>query len=227
MCPACPRVAGRVREERWKFSRSPSSAARDARPADDIFAYPGCPQPVPSRSACPGPDPRKRRGRRHPLAGLLAVGIAAVIAGSRSRRRGRRGAAARGGTPPMIPLAVLQPVIDAFGVAPRIEAMLPAGVRAASLRSVPCWPACAWPRPITGPRRPRPPGADLAQRGRPAAARRHHWLEERPARTHLPANRAHLRSGHRRACQGRTRRAAVRALQAFCDDLREASTMSQ
>jgi hypothetical protein len=30
------------------------------------------------------PDPRRRRGRRHPLAGLLAVGIAAVIAGSRS-----------------------------------------------------------------------------------------------------------------------------------------------
>jgi predicted transposase YbfD/YdcC len=30
------------------------------------------------------PDSRKRRGRRHPLAGLLAVGIAAVIAGSRS-----------------------------------------------------------------------------------------------------------------------------------------------
>src|SRR5579862_6557628 len=30
------------------------------------------------------PDPRKRRGRRHVLAGLLAVGIAAVVAGSRS-----------------------------------------------------------------------------------------------------------------------------------------------
>ena len=30
------------------------------------------------------PDPRKRRGLRHALAGLLAVGIAAVIAGSRS-----------------------------------------------------------------------------------------------------------------------------------------------
>ena len=30
------------------------------------------------------PDPRKRRGRRHALAGLLAMGIAAVIAGSRS-----------------------------------------------------------------------------------------------------------------------------------------------
>ena len=30
------------------------------------------------------PDPRKRCGRRHPLAGLLAVGVAAVIAGSTS-----------------------------------------------------------------------------------------------------------------------------------------------
>jgi DDE_Tnp_1-associated len=30
------------------------------------------------------PDPRKKRGLRHPLAGLLAVGIAAVVAGSRS-----------------------------------------------------------------------------------------------------------------------------------------------
>ena len=30
------------------------------------------------------PDPRKRRGRRHSLTGLLAVGIAAVTAGSRS-----------------------------------------------------------------------------------------------------------------------------------------------
>lgn len=30
------------------------------------------------------PDPRNRRGRGHSLAGLLAVGIAAVIAGARS-----------------------------------------------------------------------------------------------------------------------------------------------
>lgn len=30
------------------------------------------------------PDPRKARGRRHPLSGLLAVGIAAVTAGARS-----------------------------------------------------------------------------------------------------------------------------------------------
>jgi hypothetical protein len=34
----------------------------------------------------------------------------------------------------MIPLAVLQPVIDASGVAPRIEVMLPAGVRARQLK---------------------------------------------------------------------------------------------
>ena len=85
MCPACPRVVGGVRAERWKFSRSPSSAPRDARP------------PMPSSpitaTACSqylldllprSPDPRKRRGRRHPLAGLLAVGIAAVAAGARS-----------------------------------------------------------------------------------------------------------------------------------------------
>ena len=45
------------------------------------------------------PDPRKRRGRRHPLAGLLAAGIAAVIAGSRSFAAiGQRAADAGPGT---------------------------------------------------------------------------------------------------------------------------------
>src|SRR5690242_3481881 len=29
-------------------------------PADDIFAYPGCPQPVPARSAGPGPGPAQQ-----------------------------------------------------------------------------------------------------------------------------------------------------------------------
>src|ERR1035441_6487966 len=84
MRPACPRAAGRVRAERWKFLRSPSSAARDARP-------PMVSSPIPAARSqylldllAQVPDPRRRRGRRHVLAGLLAVGIAAVIAGSRS-----------------------------------------------------------------------------------------------------------------------------------------------
>jgi hypothetical protein len=43
------------------------------------------PAPGTCSICCPrSPDPRDRRGRRHPLAGLLAAGIAAVVAGSRS-----------------------------------------------------------------------------------------------------------------------------------------------
>ena len=67
-------------------------------------------------------------------------------------RRGRGGPAARGGRPAMIPLAAFEEIIDASGVAPRIEAMLPVGRAApAAAASAPCWPGCAWPRPITGP----------------------------------------------------------------------------
>src|SRR5438034_1773501 len=85
MCPAGLRVAGGARAERWKLSHSPSSATRDARPL-----MPSSSLTAAARSQClldllaQLPDPRKRRGRRHSLAGLLAVGIAAVIAGSRS-----------------------------------------------------------------------------------------------------------------------------------------------
>src|SRR5262249_10347765 len=49
-------------------------------------------------------------------------------------RGGRGGAAARGGPPAMIALAAFEEIIDASGVAARIEAMLPAGVRARQLR---------------------------------------------------------------------------------------------
>ena len=56
MCPACPRTAGGARAERWKFLHCPSSASRDP-PADAIFACPGCPLPLPSRSPCPGTRP--------------------------------------------------------------------------------------------------------------------------------------------------------------------------
>src|SRR6201988_3021472 len=84
MCPACLRVAGRVRAERWKFSHSPSPATRDTRPPMTSSPIPAARSQYLLALLAQVPDPRKRRGRRHPLAGLLAVGIAAVIAGSRS-----------------------------------------------------------------------------------------------------------------------------------------------
>jgi hypothetical protein len=71
---------------------------------------------------------------------------------ARAGRRGRGGETARGGQPAVIPLAVFEEIIGASGVAPRIEAMLPIGVRPRQLKVRTCWPACAWPRPITGPR---------------------------------------------------------------------------
>src|ERR1700729_188454 len=82
--PACPRVAGEARAERWKFSRSPSPAPRDARPPMTSSPIPAARSQYLLDLLAQVPAPRKKRGRRHPLAGLLAVGVAAVIAGSRS-----------------------------------------------------------------------------------------------------------------------------------------------
>src|ERR1700730_3704613 len=85
MCPAGLRVAGGARAERWKLSHSPSSATKDARPL-----MPSSSLTAAARSQylldllAQLPDPRKRRGRRHSLAGLLAVGIAPGTAGSGS-----------------------------------------------------------------------------------------------------------------------------------------------
>jgi predicted transposase YbfD/YdcC len=84
MGPACPRAAGGARAERWKFLRSPSSAARDPSPPMTSSPIPAARSQYLLDLLAQVPDPRKRRGRRHALAGLLAVGIAAVIAGSRS-----------------------------------------------------------------------------------------------------------------------------------------------
>src|ERR1700687_3757941 len=84
MGPACPRAAGRARAERWKFLRSPSSAARDTRPPMTSSPIPAARSQYLLDLLAQVPDPRKRRGRRHSLGGLLAVGIAAVIAGSKS-----------------------------------------------------------------------------------------------------------------------------------------------
>ena len=84
MCPACLEVAGRVLAERWRFSHSPSTAPRGARPPMPSSPIPAARSQYLLDLLVQIPDPRKRRGRRHPLAGLHAVGIAAVIAGSRS-----------------------------------------------------------------------------------------------------------------------------------------------
>ena len=78
------RAAGGARAERWKFLRSPSSAARDTRPPMTSSPMPAARSQYLLDLLAQVPDPRRKRGRRHPLAGLIAVGIAAVIAGSRS-----------------------------------------------------------------------------------------------------------------------------------------------
>ena len=65
-------------------------------------------------------------------------------------RRGRGGPAARG-RPAMIPLAAFEEIIDASGIAPRIEAMLPIGVRARQLRVRTLLLGMCSRSPITGP----------------------------------------------------------------------------
>jgi predicted transposase YbfD/YdcC len=85
MCPACLRVAGGARAERWKFSTLTIVCHEDSRP---LMTFSSMPDAARTRYLldllAQLPDPRKRRGRRHALAGLLAVGIAAVVAGSKS-----------------------------------------------------------------------------------------------------------------------------------------------
>src|SRR5690348_11111814 len=81
MCPAGLRVAGGARAERWKLSHSPSSATKDARPLMPSSCLTAAALSHLLDLLAQLPDPRKRRGRRHSLAGLLAVGI-----GSASRR---------------------------------------------------------------------------------------------------------------------------------------------
>ena len=51
-----------------------------------------------------------------------------------------------------IPLATLEEIIDASGIAGRIEALLPIGVRHRQLRVRTLLAGCCCPRPITGPR---------------------------------------------------------------------------
>ena len=105
-------------------------------------------------------------------------------------------------------LARLEDVIDASGVAPRIEARLPIGVRHRQLRvrtllaGMLLSQADQRPAHLTRVRDAliALPAADQARLG---------VIEDwksRPAPAHLPADRAHLRPGHRRAGQRPARR---------------------
>jgi hypothetical protein len=92
-CPACLRAAGRARAERWKFSRYPLPAPRDARPPMTSSPIPAARSQYLLDLLAQVPNPRMRRGRRHALAGPLAVGDAAVSPepqGPSRLRRARR-----------------------------------------------------------------------------------------------------------------------------------------
>jgi predicted transposase YbfD/YdcC len=84
MCPACLRAAGGTRAERWKFFTLTIACHEDTRPLMPALPIPAARSQYLLDLLAQVPDPRKKRGRRHPLAGLLAVGIAAVIGGSKS-----------------------------------------------------------------------------------------------------------------------------------------------
>ena len=87
-----------------------------------------------------------------------------LVAGLEPAGEAEAVAAARGGAPAMIPLAVFEEVIDASGVAPRIEALLPDG-RAPPAADGPHPAGRDVPGPGRSPARPpdpRPPGADRA-----------------------------------------------------------------
>src|SRR5271156_5460340 len=83
MRPACPgRQAGPGRNDGSSYTHR--RLPRGTRPPMPSSSIPAARSQYLLELLAQVPDPRKKRGRRHPLAGLLAVGIAAVTAGSRS-----------------------------------------------------------------------------------------------------------------------------------------------
>src|ERR1700733_2480170 len=78
MCPACLRAAGGARAERGKFFTL-TIACHEGRPPMPSSPIPAARSQYLLDLLAQVPDPRKKCGRRHPLAGLLAVGIAAVV----------------------------------------------------------------------------------------------------------------------------------------------------
>ena len=113
----------------------------------------------------------------------------------------------------MIPLPVLEDITDRSGIAPRIELLLPTGVRGRQLLVrtllLGMLIVLADHRPAHLTRVHQAlvtlPEADQRRLGVLTG------LEDRPAPAHLPADRANLRPGRRRPGQGRPRRAARRS----------------
>ena len=111
----------------------------------------------------------------------------------------------------MIPLPALEEIVDRSGIAPRIERLLPVGVRARQLLVrtllLGMLIVLADHRPAHLTRIHQAlttlPEDDQRRLGVTAD-----W-KARPASADLPADRADLRPGHRRPGQGRPRRAAV------------------
>ena len=99
------------------------------------------------------------------------------------------------------------------------------GARPGSCGSAPCWPGMLTqadhrPAHLTRIRQALTSLPEDDQRRLGVIA---DW-KTRPAPAHLPADRAHLRPGHRRPGQGRTRRPALAdPRRRICDDLLEAS----
>ncbi len=79
----CVRACGwrAARAERWRFSRRPLPATRDGRPPMPSAPIPAARSQYLLDLLAQVPDPRKKRGRRHPLAG-------AARRGDRGRDRG-------------------------------------------------------------------------------------------------------------------------------------------
>ena len=111
-----------------------------------------------------------------------------------------------------IPLAALEGLIDVCGVAPRIEALLPTGVRHRQLTVrtliLGMMLALADDRPA---HLVRVHEALIAvPEARPGTARHLRRLEYRPAPAHVPAGRAHLQPRSGGPEQGRARRRPLR-----------------
>ena len=82
--PACLRVAGGARAKRWKFSTLTIGCHEDSRPLMTFSSMPDAARTRYLLDLLAQLPTRVRRGRRHALAGLLAVGITAVVAGLKS-----------------------------------------------------------------------------------------------------------------------------------------------